>query len=201
MTRIATGTIHARARAAFAALGLQYSVDLPEWGPLGTLWREARYFTILTNLLVALARARAALMGRAPGPRLAGGLVLWICIVGLVYHLLLYAPHQGRAFWADHGLHTGVPIAMTLWWLAFGRARLGWRLAAIWLAWPLAYCLYAVARGALDGIYPYFFIDLNKLTAAQFARNFIGLLVAFWLLGLLLVGLTRLQPSPSVSSR
>ncbi|WP_238366822.1 Pr6Pr family membrane protein [Mesobacterium pallidum] len=194
MTGTARSTAALIALLALASLGAQFivsSADNP--GPWATTWSMARYFTILTNLMVVGTFGLAALTGRAPRSFWLAGLVLWVLIVGLVYHLLLYKPHTGLAFWADHGLHTAVPLVTTAWWIAFSRTTpLPVLAPVVWLWWPFCYFLYATLRGALDGKYAYFFIDLDKLSLMDLARNFLGLLVAFLVAGYILWGLSRL---------
>ena len=68
-----------------------------------TLWRMAGYFTILTNVLVAIVMAALAWNWRIPA-QIAAGVLLPILLVFLIYHLLLarlWHP-QGMAWWADH---------------------------------------------------------------------------------------------------
>lgn len=180
---------------AWAALAAQFIVSLDETnGPAQALWVLARYFTILTNLLVALLFSFMAVRGKGFGPSWLGGLTLWILIVGIVYHTLLarlYDP-QGLNWWSDHGLHTAVPVLTALWWLIFAPKRgLGVRQAAYWMLWPLIYVIYALARGATDGIYPYYFIDAATLGYARVALNALGLSLGFFLGGLMIVGLGK----------
>lgn len=194
MTKLARGTAALIALLAALALMAQFRVSSADnTGPLATAWSMARYFTILTNLMIVATFGLAALRNRAPRSFWMAGLVLWILIVGLVYHLLLYKPHVGLAYWADHGLHTATPLATTAWWIAFSRTTpLPVHAPLTWLWWPFAYFLYATLRGALDGKYPYFFIDLDDLTLLELARNFLGLMIAFLIAGFILWTLSRL---------
>lgn len=161
----------------------------------GTIWVMAGYFTILTNLMVALSAGAMAARGRALSPGWLGGLTLWIAIVGVVYHTMLadlWNP-EGLAWWADQGLHSAVPALTFLWWAGFApKTGLGWRHAALWLSWPLIYVAYALIRAGFTGAYPYPFIDLNVLSLAAFAANVAGLSLGFFLGGMALVGLARL---------
>lgn len=180
---------------AWSGLAAQFTLSLRlNDGEVGvTLWVLARYFTILTNLLVASTFTAMAITGRRAAPGLLAALTLWILIVGVVYHTLLADYSKtGLDFFADHATHTAVPLITAGWWLAFARhVAFPWRLAAIWLAWPLAYVSYALIRGAFDGIYPYFFIDLTLFTAPQVATNAVGLAFGFWVAGLLMIAVAR----------
>ena len=127
-----------------------------------TLWVLARFFTIITNLLVALAMTGVAI-GRRVSPPVLGGLTLAILLVGIVYMTLLRGLHDlsGPALVADTLLHKVSPVAMPLWWLLFApRAKLRWSAPLWWSFYPLVYFAYALLRGQLDGHYPYPFVDV-----------------------------------------
>jgi hypothetical protein len=152
---------------------------------LARLWVLLRFFTILSNLFLGGVMLAVAL-GARPGPDLLATVTLAIVLVGGVYHTLLAQDLTGVAWWADHGLHTATPVLAAVWWLAHGGHGLRLRRLWVWLTWPTGYCLYALARGQADGIYPYFFIDLGRLGASQVALNIAGLVAAFGLAGVLL---------------
>jgi hypothetical protein len=84
---------------AVLSLGLQFQVShtlLGQGRATATLWYLAGYLTILTYLAVALVMLGAATRP-TPGPRLSGGLILAIGMVGLVYHRIL------ARLWAPKG--------------------------------------------------------------------------------------------------
>ncbi len=176
---------------ALAALRTQFDVMPP--ADLGAkLWRLAGFFTILTNVLVAGHMLAIAQGWRISASR-AAGLVVSIVMVGLVYHAVLarlWSP-QGPAWWADQGLHTAVPLATALWWLAFAPKDVVWRDLPVWLIWPLAYCVYAVTRGLATGFWPYPFLDIDTLGPGLVAVNIAALVLAFAALGAGLVLLAR----------
>lgn len=160
--------------------------------PTDTLWRMAGYFTILTNLGVAAVMAAAA-VGRPIGPRRSGAMTVAIVIVGIVYHLILarlWAP-VGLAWWADQGLHTAVPVATALWWLAFAPKSVSLRDLPFWLIWPATYAVYALIRGAMTGFWPYPFLDASALGWSLVALNVALLVAVFAGLGLALIALAR----------
>ena len=176
---------------ALAALRTQFD-SLPPADLLDSLWRMAGFFTILTNLLVA-AHMAAIARGWQIGASRAAGLVVSIGMVAIVYHAVLarlWAP-QGLAWWADQGLHTAVPLATLLWWLAFAPKDVGWRDLPVWLIWPLAYCAYAVTRGLMTGFWPYPFLNIDVLGWGLVAVNVAGLVLAFAALGAGVVVLAR----------
>lgn len=163
--------------------------------PLATVWEMARYFTILTNLLVAITLARLAFPLRKGG--LSGwlaALTLSMVITGAIYHLLLsdLITFTGLGWWADHGLHGAVPVALALWWLAHAPKR-GLRATdlPIFALWPSVYGAYALARGAIDGVYPYPFVDLGRLAPLSVAMNLAGLLALFLAGGAVMIAIGR----------
>ena len=76
-----------------------------------TLWVLARFFTIITNLLLAVVMTGVA-VGRKVSPFLLGGVTLAILLVGVVYATLLQGLHQlqGGALVADVLLHKASPV-------------------------------------------------------------------------------------------
>lgn len=181
---------------ALAAQLLSTSLGAPETGMLDVVWRLLRFFTILTNLLVALTFSLAAAADRRPGPGWSGGLTLWILIVGVVNYALLYRPMQGLEFWADTGLHAMVPALVFLWWAAFADKRgLRLQLVVLWLSWPLIYVIYALGRGQGDGHYPYFFTDPGRVGWDGVIVWSFFLCVAFFVGGVMLVWMSRLLPN------
>ena len=161
-----------------------------------TLWVLVRFFTVLTNLLVALVMTSVAI-GRRASPELLGGLTLSIVLVGAVYYGLLQGLHHliGPAQVANLLLHRASPIAMTLWWLFFApRGRLKWNAPWLWVAYPVVYFIYVLARGQIDGRYPYPFIDVGHLGWVQVAMNSGGIALAFVLAGFLLVWIDSWRP-------
>lgn len=158
------------------------------------LWRFVGYFTILTNVLVAVAFTRLAL-ARPIAPAPFTGRILAIAIVGVVYHTILadVVPPTTPAWWlADRVLHYVMPASAVAWWLAFTpKAGLEYRDAVRWLRYPLSYLAYALLRGAIDGWYPYFFIEASRLGYARALTNAAALTLAMLVAGLLLVAVTR----------
>lgn len=181
----------------WAGLAIQFSVTFGnEHHILPTLWALARFFTVITNLLVGVTMTWVAMGRRAP-PLLLGGLTIAILLVGAVYEFLLQGLHHltGLAFVADILLHKVSPVAMALWWLLFApRARLKWNAPWLFSLYPLAYFAYVLARGHIDSRYPYPFIDVAKLGWRQVALNAGGMALGFILAGFLLVWIDSWRP-------
>ena len=164
--------------------------ELMAWGPRA--WDLLRYFTILTNGLVA-ALMLAETAGRRPGGNWLTTAALNIAMVGLIYQTLLApeVPFQGWNWLTDFLMHAAVPVGMVLWWVAFGPRQLRLAQVPLWLIWPFGYCLYALMRGAVEGRYPYFFLDVARFGAGQIALNILGLVALFGVFGLLFLALSR----------
>ena len=138
----------------------------------------SRFFTILTNALVVVTLARFAMNPVTVGSEWLCALMLSIAMVGAVYWGL----------YANQGLHTSVPIAFVLWWLACApKAGLGYVDVAWFAAWPLLYVSYALTRAQIDGRYPYPFLDVNALGWGPVLVNIGELSVALLGAGLLVV--------------
>ncbi|MEV0172667.1 Pr6Pr family membrane protein [Streptomyces sp. NPDC050803] len=185
---------------------------------LGSPLRVLSYFTIQSNILLALVMllaARRAWTARRPlSPALTGAALLYVTITGLVYHLLLAntsspfsmtgdtAPPTGWHAVANHVLHTATPIAALLDWLlltAPGGLRL--RHAATWLLYPLAYLAFSLLRGELllpgaDGRYLYPFLDVDLHGYKSVLGNALLLGLSIYALAVLFVALDHTRPNP-----
>lgn len=160
------------------------------------------YFTILTNLFVALAATLPLLAAhRGAGrffarPTVLGCAVTSIVMVGAGYHLLLrdiWNP-QGLQRVADYLLHYAVPLSALAYWLVFApRVQLGLAAPVRWCIYPIAYLAYALLRGAATGWYPYYFIDVGRIGQAQVLLNVALMLLAFITVGAFIRWLPRLR--------
>ncbi|MGW8503591.1 Pr6Pr family membrane protein [Streptomyces sp. CLCI03] len=181
------------------------------------------YFTIWTNILVAVvfgwSAARAWRRRPDVAPLHRGGVLLFILITGLVFHLVLANPSSpfdvsaeldrltGARAVANQLLHTVTTIGALLDFLLLTAPRtLRPRHAAQWLAYPLTYVTFALLRGALlapDSArrYTYPFIDAARYGYAHVALNALVLGVAFYALGLALVAADRFRPTPPLAPR
>lgn len=99
---------------------------------------------------------------------------------------------QGWQLAADVILHDAMPVLFLLyWWLAVPKTGLHWRQLPGWLLYPAGYFLYVLARGALNDWYPYPFVDVSTLGHARVLSNAMMVLLAFVVLGLMLIALAR----------
>jgi hypothetical protein len=181
----------------WAGLAIQFSATYANHHDIiATLWILARFFTVITNLLVALTMTAVAI-GRRVSPFVLGGLTLSILLVGVVYMTLLRGLMElsGGALLADMLLHKVSPVAMALWWLFFPpKKALKWNAALRWAIYPLAYFAHTLARGHFDGRYPYPFTDVGRLGRVQTLINAGGIAMAFILAGFALVWIDSWRP-------
>lgn len=154
------------------------------------------YFTLLTNLFVALVATTSVLAPRRWFARASvrGCATTAILLVGVAYHLLLreiWDP-QGAQKVADVTLHYVTPALAVLWWLMVPPpGRLGARVPLAWAVYPLAYFAYALVRGEWLQAYPYPFIDVPALGYPRVWLNALGLAGVFLVFGYALWGAAR----------
>ena len=181
----------------WAGLAVQFSATYGnQHHVLNALWSLARFFTILTNLIVAMTMTWVAIVRRASAEVL-GGLTLSIILVGAVYLALLQGLHRltGSAHIADILLHKISPVLMSLWWLLFApRGKLKWSAPVLWLLYPAIYFVYALVRARIDAHYPYPFIDAGHIGWLQTALNAGGIALGFLIAGLVLVWIDSWRP-------
>jgi hypothetical protein len=185
---------------------------------LGSPPRVLSYFAIQSSLLVVVvfvASAWRAWTAHRPLPgAVTGGILLYVSITGLVYHLILVnqssvfsmtgdgTPLTGWQAVANQLLHTVTPIAAAADWLLLTRpAPLALRHAATWLLYPLAYLAFSLARGAMmppgtPARYLYPVIDVDQHGYPGVLANALLLGLAFYALAILLVALDHIRPDP-----
>jgi hypothetical protein len=79
-----------------------------------------------------------------------------------------------------------------VYWLLFApRAGLGWKDAVTWLTYPGVYLVYILARGAVSGLYPYPFVDVNVLGYGGVLARAAVLLLVILGMGLLVAAVGR----------
>jgi hypothetical protein len=162
------------------------------------------FFTILSNLLIACVCTRIALAPDRSSANLEAATAVYIAVVGLGYSLLL------RHIWNPHGLekvadvllHDLVPLLYVSYWLLFRRKRqpLPWSSTLIWLIWPGVYFVYIMIRGSVTGIYAYHFLDPAPRGYVHVILMGSILFIAFVVLGLAAVALTRRNSTQIVRS-
>ena len=123
------------------------------------------YFTIQSNLIGVAAFLWLLADRRGDRSRglelLRGAAVVYLTVTFFVVIFLLSGEDvQLDLVWVDVVLHKVFPIVVVLdWMLDPPRIRLTYRDALLWLAYPIAWVVLTLIRGAADGWYPYPFLD------------------------------------------
>jgi hypothetical protein len=185
------------------ALALQFYLMLvqsPAPERLETVITFFSFFTILTNILTASVFTAVAFQPKDGWgkwlcrPSVQAAAAVYIAIVGMVYQLLLrqlWNP-QGAQWVADVLLHSIAPVGYVVYWLLFApRAGLSWKDSVTWLIYPGVYLVYILARGAVSGLYPYPFVDVNVLGYGGVLARSGLLLLVFLGMGLLVLAIGR----------
>lgn len=159
------------------------------------------YFTVLTNILVALVLTVPLVSGDSPAarfmsrPGVVAATAVSIALVGIGYHLLLrqiWDP-QGWQLVADVILHYVTPASFVFYWaVAVPKRDLRLRHVPGWAVYPITYVVYTLIRGELTGLYPYPFLDLPALGATRVLVNAMALLLGFYVIALVLLAFARL---------
>ncbi|MBZ4189232.1 Pr6Pr family membrane protein [Niabella beijingensis] len=186
----------------FAVILQGYLMFLNTKNPPGeTLLRFFSYYTILTNILVAVyctvllirPGGRTGTFFLRPGP--ATAVAVYITIVGLVYNLVLRQLWNpgGWQWLVDELLHVGVPLLFILYWLiAVPKSGLRYKGISAWLIYPAVYAVCIFLRGAQSGFYPYPFVDVVSLGYQRALLNSIVLAGGFLLMSAAFIALGRL---------
>ena len=167
-----------------------------------TVIRYFSFFTILTNLLVALCFTFLLLNPKSKlgifFSRITSltAITVYILVVGMVYNLILrflWAP-KGLQLIVDELLHTVIPLLCVIFWWIYVRSKaLKWKDAYPWLIYPLVYIFIILIRGAASGYYPYPFIDVNIIGYTKVFVNSGILAVCFLGISLLFIAIGRIS--------
>ena len=191
----------------WAGLSIQlYLIFYSRWtlaaSLLGGLVSFVSYFTVLSNTLVAtvltceLTSRESAARRWFLQPWVSSGIAVSIAVVGLGYNVMLrhlWHP-QGWQWLADELMHDVMPLLfLAYWWCCVPKGTLRLRHIAVWVIYPVMYFAYSLWRGHLLAVYPYPFIDVEKLGYPQVFVNAGGLLMGFIFIALVLIGLDRWQ--------
>ena len=169
----------------------------------GTVLRFFSYFTIDTNILVALCFTFIFLGNKSHFGKFftkattITALTVYITIVGIVYNTILrltWNP-QGLQRVVDELLHSVIPVFFILFWVIFAPTEgLKYKQAFSWLIYPLIYIFYAIIHGAITKFYPYMFVDVNRHGYSKVLFNTGMLLSAIFLLSLILIATGKATP-------
>lgn len=146
------------------------------------------FFTVLSNLLAAavfLEGGRRQLSGQPPVSDLwRGAAVVFMTVTFIVFAVLLrdlQEQLQTNVVWVDSVLHRIMPVAvMADWLIEPPHGPIGFRRALVpWLVPPVAWTAFTLVRGAVDGWYPYPFLDPANGGYGTVALYAVGILVLF----------------------
>jgi len=189
----------------WSALLLQYYLITEDQTGAAFAYRTVNYFsyfTIITNLLAAMAfTAPSVAPASPPGlffarPAVRTGIVLYTSVTAATYILILQGlwNPQGLDWVADITLHYVTPALFLFDWLVFTpKGTLGLRAVWPWLILPLAYGAYSIVRGPLSGFYPYPFLDVSQHGMNQVLINMAAMSALFLALGLVFIAIDRLM--------
>ena len=153
-----------------------------------TTIRFFSFFTILTNLLVALYFTFSLLWkknrSRSVNPK-SGTLTavtVYITIVGLVYQILLrniWDP-KGLQEYVDELLHSVIPIFVIIFWYFYEEKKsIEYKQILKWLIYPIIYLIFILIRGDFSNFYPYPFVDVSTLGLNKVLINSTALMISF----------------------
>ena len=185
----------AAALVGWAGLAVQLFLMARGMAAGAALWRFFGFYTILTNIGAATVATAVALRDKngLAGARARLMAATSIIMVGIVYSVAL------RALWSPTGpqkiadvlLHDVTPLLWALFWLVGPHVRRAWREVTWALLPPFTYCVYALARGAADGWYAYWFLDPARQSLGELVASILILLLAFCVLAVLLVAVDQ----------
>lgn len=166
-----------------------------------TIIRFFSFFTILTNILVALCLTFLINPNSRQGrffssAKLLTAIAVYISVVGIVYNIILrqlWSP-EGLQKLADELLHSVIPLLFFLFWLLFApKNNLQYKNVLPWLLYPFVYVVYILLLGASSGFYPYPFINVTQLGYGGVFYNSFGLFVTFLFLSVLFVAIAKMM--------
>lgn len=145
----------------------------------------------LAVTLVAAARRKRADLAVSV---LRGAATVYIATTGIVYNTLLTGANVSASVsWSNDIVHKIIPVYAVLDWLLFSdRARLLLRHVWWFLLYPAVWTTVVLVRGATDGWVPYPFLDPAQGYGVV-AIYVVGIAVSITLLGILVVGMSRLR--------
>ncbi len=165
-----------------------------------TLLRYFGFFTILTNILVAVSLTMVYIKGISENghfltrPKTLTATAVYITIVGLIYNVILrfqWAP-QGLAKLVDELLHSVIPVLFIFFWVKFvPKQNIQWKNILPWLIYPLVYLGYTLLRGSFAAWYPYPFINVTDLGYGKVLMNSVMVTVAFVVIAVLFAGIAK----------
>ncbi|CAL1518992.1 Pr6Pr family membrane protein [Chitinophaga sp. MM2321] len=177
--------------------------------PVEIIIQYFSYFTILTNLMVAVCCTTLLLRPRSrwgdffSRQTTRTAITVYIVIVGIIYNLILrfiWEP-QGLQRVADELLHLIIPVLFLIYWFLFvPKNKLGWSDCWPWLIYPGIYIVFTFIRGSFSGFYPYPFLDVTKIGFEKALINSAGIAAVFFAVSMLFIALGKWSSKKVVSN-
>ena len=185
----------------FALVAQFYLIIVNRVAPIPeTIIRYFSFFTILTNLLVAvcfsiLLLKRSSRWGNFfSKPKVLTAITVYITVVGIVYNLILrflWKP-KGLQWAVDELLHTIIPLLCIVYWIFYVyKSSLKWRDAFLWLIYPFVYIIFILIRGSWSSYYPYPFINVDQLGLNKVLLNSGFLTLSFLLISFIAIAVGK----------
>ena len=182
------------------ALIAWFAIILQCYLTTGSLTNLFSYFTILTNLLIAVFLTAGFLFSKNgkgsffKDSSVRSAIALYIFIVALVYNTVLrgIVTLHGWNLLVDTLLHVIVPLLyITGWFLFVPKGILKWQNGISWIIFPTGYLIYSLIRGAIYGWYPYPFLNVAEFGYPKVFTNIAIMILVFFAAGLCLIKLNH----------
>ena len=166
-----------------------------------TLFVYFGYFTVWTNILIALAftapllNPDRKLSNFFMRPAVRAALASYIFMVSVVYHMVIapYWDPQGFTWLTAAGLNTVMPILYIVDWLFFAEKRpTFYQHLPYWLIYPAVYGATTIIIGLLTTVYPYPFLNVTELGIGNVLLNMLGLVAVFAVVGPIFIAVAHL---------
>ena len=152
-----------------------------------TIIRFFTFFTILTNILVAMVFTVNWLQPKNSfqffnKPNTQVAIAVYIFVVGFVYNTILRFIWQPKGWdkLADELLHLVIPVVYILfWYFKFSKKEINYRSIFSWLLFPMIYIVVVMIRGYFSGYYPYPFLHVGNLGVEKVVYNSILMTLFF----------------------
>jgi len=148
------------------------------------------FFTILTNLLVAIYFSSLAFsVGFLEKKGIGTAATIYIFIVGLVYQIVLRKTWQpeGLQLIVNEMLHSVIPVLALVFWISFDSKKAEYKQILGWSVYPLVYLFFILYRGSFSNFYPYPFVDVSSIGLMDTLENSLLILLLFFLVSFLFV--------------
>jgi hypothetical protein len=184
---------------------MQFYLSTTTWSGLGLSSAEGTtrffsYFTILTNIIIAISVTVSLLRPRSSAGNFflksstQTAIAMYIFVVGVTYNTLLYNlwKPEGLQLVVDNLLHRIVPVLYLIYWLVFvTKGKIKNNNTYKWLIYPAIYFVWVLIFGAMTKFYPYPFIDVNVLGYPKMFMNAGILLIVFLMLGFIAIAVKK----------